>query len=377
MFWTDAHEEPSAPGTVYLFGKALDREVCERRLLHPRSDWSAFPHLLTRFPGPFPESQSNTYQSCCVVVPNLERELHFLPRLRANPRTQERERVPMLEVYEEVSQIMGKLIPPDKGAFGSRPVKLKYAFEVPDVPRGETEYLQVRGCDGGGGGGGRRGRGRRRPCCPSTRAPTSRPGSPSSLAPPAPLDQVVYPPKFPSLDPETSGRTFSHVFGTTTRCLETFLLDRDLMGPGWLRLRNVKNRCAVPGRSRAGAHHAATQPRAPTRPRPRARAHARTSPAIRARSTSPLPVLARSSPVSFCSFEVEVTGSTDVEKVDGDRPNPPVRARRGRALVREPLRVAAARRFRYRDCLPARAPARSPCRIGVAAPRSSWWRRCR
>ena len=38
---------------------------------------------------------------------------------------------------------MAKIIPAGKGRFMVRKVKRKYAFEVPDVPREEAEYLEL------------------------------------------------------------------------------------------------------------------------------------------------------------------------------------------------------------------------------------------
>lgn len=50
------------------------------------------------------------------------------------------------DVYREVQDLLiPSVIPRDAGKkFKMRPVKRKYAFELDDVPREETEYLQVR-----------------------------------------------------------------------------------------------------------------------------------------------------------------------------------------------------------------------------------------
>lgn len=52
----------------------------------------------------------------------------------------------MQEVYREIHDVLiPSVIPRDAGKkFKMRPVKRKYAFEKDDVPREETEYLQVR-----------------------------------------------------------------------------------------------------------------------------------------------------------------------------------------------------------------------------------------
>ena len=76
-----------------------------------------------------------------------------------------------------------------KFSFRSRAVKKRYAFELPDVPKEETEYLEVR-----------------------------------------------YPASAPALNPDITGKTFTKVFGTKSTGLEHFILERDLMGPGWIRV---------------------------------------------------------------------------------------------------------------------------------------------
>ncbi|EEB06508.2 DNA polymerase alpha catalytic subunit [Schizosaccharomyces japonicus yFS275] len=89
--------------------------------------------------------------------------------------------------------------------------RFKYAFELPDVPA-ETEYLHV-----------------------------------------------LYSYKYPAFPFDLSGQTFSRVFGTHTALFEQFVLEKDVMGPCWLRIRSpdfdsVKNTswcrletaCAIP-----------------------------------------------------------------------------------------------------------------------------------
>ena len=129
MYWTDVCSLPSRPDTLYLFGK-----VC------------------TSSKG----SKNKVYQSCCVKVPKLEYVIHVLPK----PDTD------MASTHEEINQVLQKLMHRGKFSFRSRAVKKRYAFELPDVPKEETEYLEVR-----------------------------------------------YPASAPSLDPEISGKTFTRIFG--------------------------------------------------------------------------------------------------------------------------------------------------------------------
>ncbi len=76
-------------------------------------------------------------------------------------------------------------------AIMARWVLRNYAFELPDVPK-ESRYLKVRyGFDE------------------------------------------------PKLPMDTSGKTFSHVFGTNTSAFEIFVLKRRIMGPCWLKLEDV------------------------------------------------------------------------------------------------------------------------------------------
>jgi DNA polymerase alpha subunit A len=46
--------------------------------------------------------------------------------------------------------------------------------------------------------------------------------------------EVRYAADLPALPSDLVGKTFSHVFGTNTSALETFLLDRKIKGPSWL-----------------------------------------------------------------------------------------------------------------------------------------------
>ena len=52
-------------------------------------------------------------------------------------------RYDMKQVHEEMASVMAKVIPPGKGKWGAKPVKMMYCFEKKESPRTETEYLNV------------------------------------------------------------------------------------------------------------------------------------------------------------------------------------------------------------------------------------------
>jgi DNA polymerase alpha subunit A len=92
--------------------------------------------------------------------------------------------VTFIDVYQEFNEKIAekyKIM-----TFKSMKVTRMYAFDKPDVPA-ESEYLEVR-----------------------------------------------YSADLPVLPMDLFGETFSHVFGTNTSALETFLLDRKIKGPSWL-----------------------------------------------------------------------------------------------------------------------------------------------
>lgn len=78
--------------------------------------------------------------------------------------------------------------------------------------------------------------------------------------------------KYPSLDPETTGKTFSKVFGTSSSFLELILLERKIRGPCWLDVRNPE---------------------------------------------------AVSNPVSWCKFEINCLKTTDINLTQTEKPIPP------------------------------------------------------
>ncbi|ETO08557.1 DNA-directed DNA polymerase alpha 1 [Reticulomyxa filosa] len=91
-----------------------------------------------------------------------------------------------MKVYGEIEQIRRKL---GVSKWMCRPKKMKYCFRERKVIPFETEYLQVR-----------------------------------------------YGYQFDPIDPENSGETYEAVLGSRSSALELLLLDKDIMGPCWIRV---------------------------------------------------------------------------------------------------------------------------------------------
>ncbi|KAJ2856063.1 DNA-directed DNA polymerase alpha catalytic subunit pol1, partial [Coemansia erecta] len=150
MYWLDASE---TNGTVYLFGKLI--------------------------------GTSGLFESCCLRVANVERNVFLLPRTNSKAAD---ERFSAIDVHGEFESLA---ISHGIRSFACKPVERRYAFELPDVPA-SAEYLKV-----------------------------------------------VYGFDQPALPADLSGRTFERVFGTTYSALELLLLKRRMMGPGWLRIKQA------------------------------------------------------------------------------------------------------------------------------------------
>ncbi|KAK3989473.1 putative DNA polymerase alpha catalytic subunit [Cladorrhinum sp. PSN332] len=126
------------------------------------------------------------YVSCFVKVNGIQRNLFFLPRKNRVKRGHETtEEVRFENVHEEVDELLSKM---NLGTFKARLCTRKYAFELEDIPK-EAEYLKV-----------------------------------------------LYPYTKPAIDMNTSGETFSHVFGTNTALFEQFVLWKGIKGPCWLKI---------------------------------------------------------------------------------------------------------------------------------------------
>ncbi|KAJ2468610.1 DNA-directed DNA polymerase alpha catalytic subunit pol1 [Coemansia sp. RSA 2322] len=149
MYWIDAVERNN---NVYLFGKV---------------------------------AHGSSYQSCCVQVSNIERNVFLLPRI--DPATNER--FDALDVHRDFEEIALRSGVRD---FACKPVERKYAFEIAGVPA-SAEYLKV-----------------------------------------------VYAFSQPVLPADISGSTFERAFGTTYSALELLLLKRRMMGPCWLEIKGAR-----------------------------------------------------------------------------------------------------------------------------------------
>nr|XP_026485188.1 DNA polymerase alpha catalytic subunit [Vanessa tameamea] len=132
--------------------------------------------------------------SCCLVIKNVDRQLFLLPReYKLDPITLEPtdQEVTMMDVYQEFNSTVASEV--GLKNFKSRKVTKNYCFNLPDIPA-QCDYLEVKY---------------------------------SAALPPPPTGKKYL--------------TFSHIFGTNTSSLETFLLDRKVKGPCWLEVKQVEN----------------------------------------------------------------------------------------------------------------------------------------
>ncbi|KAI5293957.1 DNA-directed DNA polymerase alpha catalytic subunit pol1 [Ascosphaera acerosa] len=130
--------------------------------------------------------KTGKHVSAFVKIDNILRKLYFLPRkthLKLGRETDEE--VSMEDVYLEVDSLMDRL---KVKKHKIKPSTRKYAFELPDIPK-EAEYLKL-----------------------------------------------MYPYDAPPLSMDTTGTTFSHVFGANTALFEQFVLWKGIMGPCWLKV---------------------------------------------------------------------------------------------------------------------------------------------
>ncbi|ONH68414.1 DNA polymerase alpha catalytic subunit A [Cyberlindnera fabianii] len=139
-------------------------------------------------------TKDNQYVSTMVQITNFNRELFFLPRdFRRVDGEDTDEAVSAMDVHEEIAPlIMGKF---GLDSLKAKPEVKKYAFEKPGIPK-EKEYLKML-------------------------LPFNPPKNARTLLP-----------------ADLEGETFSHVFGTNSSVFETFVLQRNIMGPCWLEIKN-------------------------------------------------------------------------------------------------------------------------------------------
>lgn len=211
--WTNINSKLnvlSSPADPPSFGKLRARDAVEDdgslRLF-----WLDFTEIngsLCLF-GKVKNKTTGDYVSAFLKIDNILRKLYFLPReyRRRNGRDTSEE-VGMNHVYEEVDDIMTKL---KVGMHKIKPCSRKYAFELPGIPK-EADYLKL-----------------------------------------------LYPYDKPALPLDTTGETFSHVFGTNTALFEQFVLWKNIMGPCWLKIEEA-DFTAVNNASWCKLECAATQP---------------------------------------------------------------------------------------------------------------------
>lgn len=140
--------------------------------------------------GKVKNRKDGSFASAFVKVDNILRKLYFLPReFRQRRGRDTEEEVEFKDVYEEVDSLMSRQ---KVSMHKIKPSLRKYAFELPGIPK-EAEYLKL-----------------------------------------------LYPyQKTSALMAETTGETFSHVFGTNTNLFEQFVLWKNIMGPCWLKIENA------------------------------------------------------------------------------------------------------------------------------------------
>ncbi|KAI8386945.1 hypothetical protein BD560DRAFT_321341 [Blakeslea trispora] len=155
MWWYDAYEDFSS-GTVYLFGKSYN-------------------------------SENTCYESCCVRLQDVQREIYVLPRQYRmdDYGNQTNDKVSLADVENELTSLLQ-----NKGisSFKMETCNRKYAFDSTETPA-EASYIRLN------------------------------------------YSYIDY-----ELPVTLKGRTFSRVFGANTGPLEHWIIQRHIMGPCWIRV---------------------------------------------------------------------------------------------------------------------------------------------
>ncbi|XP_061341474.1 DNA polymerase alpha catalytic subunit [Gastrolobium bilobum] len=178
----DAHEEfyGANMGTLYLFGKV---------------------------------KAGNLYQSCCIVVKNMQRcvyaipsrPLHYTDEMMKLEKDVQESRISPADFHKKLqdavsglkNEIAKHLLDLNVSTFSMAPVKRKYAFERSEIPAGENYVVKVN-----------------------------------------------YPFKDPVLPVDLKGESFCAVLGTRCSALELFLIKRKIKGPSWLQVSDFSSRSA-------------------------------------------------------------------------------------------------------------------------------------
>ncbi|MED6210639.1 hypothetical protein PIB30_066086 [Stylosanthes scabra] len=179
----DAYEEFNGAnrGTLYLFGKV---------------------------------KAGNSYQSCCVVVKNMQRCVYAIPshpiHLTDEMVKLEKDVQKSADFHKKLqdavsdlkNELANHLLNLNVSGFSMAPVKRKYAFERLEIPSGENYVLKI-----------------------------------------------SYPFKDPVLPADLKGENFSALLGTHYSALELFLVKRKIKGPSWLQVSNFSS-CPTSERER-------------------------------------------------------------------------------------------------------------------------------
>lgn len=137
---------------------------------------------------------SGALVSGMVQINDMCRELYVLPRAtRLTGDEDSGEPVTAMDVHDELAPILLEQFGLDR--LRAKPETMKYAFELPNVPK-STEYLKV--------------------------LLPFRTKKNQHLIMPADIE----------------GETFHHIFGSNTNVFESFVMQRNVMGPCWLEIRS-------------------------------------------------------------------------------------------------------------------------------------------
>ncbi|KAK6731230.1 hypothetical protein RB195_007596 [Necator americanus] len=135
----------------------------------------------------------NTWASCCITVKNIFRQVFFLPRdtklLRG---TNTNEQVRDEDVFEEIKSVMKRHC--GTASFKCRQAKKRFMNDGTISGEHSTDEVKV--------------------------------------------IEVQYESNHPKLPIDLSGVTFSAVFNTTTTSMERLLVEKSMMGPGWIDVTN-------------------------------------------------------------------------------------------------------------------------------------------
>lgn len=105
--------------------------------------------------------------------------------------------------------------------FGTDFVKKKYAFEIKEIPRGESDWLEVTYPFDG-------------------KKQLALVSLPCLVLPIFLTDRIQFSCIDVQLPLDLASGTFSHVLGTNTTPFERFVVDRKIMGPCWLNIKNAQ-----------------------------------------------------------------------------------------------------------------------------------------